>query len=57
MMTRIDSFLGKFELQRKYIDSGLENELFECDYEIGYQILEKERGKVMEFLKDAMNLN
>lgn len=56
MMSRIDTLLKKFKLQRKFVDSGLHNELFECDYDLGYEILAKERVKVIEFLKKSMNL-
>lgn len=54
MMSRIETFLGKFDIMRKYADSGLENNLLECDYSSGYQILESEREKMMRFLECSM---
>lgn len=46
MMSRIKTFLDTFFLQRKYVDSGLENDILECDYQKGYEILKKEQEKV-----------
>lgn len=54
MMSRINTFLNKFGLQRKYVDSGLENAIFETDYTEGLQILEKERKKVYLFLEKSL---
>lgn len=56
MMSRIDTLLKKFHLERKYIDSGLQNDLMECDYKKGYAVLTKERQKVMNYLKTIMNI-
>lgn len=50
MMSRIETLLEKFDLQRKYVNSGLPNELFESDYQIGFEQLELERKKFEEFL-------
>lgn len=57
MMSRIDTFLGKFHLERKFVDSGLENNVFEADYTQGYEQLEIERKKVINFLKRSMKLS
>ncbi len=56
MMSRMDTFLYKFDLRRKYVFSGLSNELTECNYKAGYDKLKIERDKVMSFLKQSMNL-
>lgn len=51
MMSRIETLLSKFHLERKYIDSGLANDIMECNYTEGVKQLEIERKKVIEFLK------
>lgn len=56
MMSRIDTLLEKFDLKRKYVDSGLSNDIFESDYVIGYHQLIQERKKVIDFLKKSMNM-
>ena len=56
MMSRLNTLLKKFDIERKYVDSGLDNDVFECDYENGYKLLESERVKVIEFLKESMRL-
>lgn len=56
MMSRIDTLLKKFNLERKYVDSGLENELFEANYDSGYRQLTIERQKTIDFLRKSMNL-
>lgn len=55
MMSRITTFLNMFDLTRKYIDSGINNDVFEHDYTVGKKILEKEREKVHDFLELVMN--
>nr|WP_300848613.1 polysaccharide pyruvyl transferase family protein [uncultured Acetatifactor sp.] len=57
MMSRLDTFLDKFGLRRKYVESGLENELLECDYSSAYGVLASERKKVIDFLKKSMHLS
>lgn len=56
MMSRINTLLNKFSLERKYVESGLVNELFECDYREGYITLELERKKLMDYLTNTMHL-
>lgn len=56
MMSRIETFLKRFDLQRKYIESGIANQLLECDYEAGYKTLEEERKKTLDFLKISMHI-
>lgn len=55
MMSRIENLLDILSLQRKYVNSGCENEIFECDYSEGFRRLEEERLKVKKFLKAALN--
>lgn len=50
MMSRIETLLNKFNLERKYVESGLENDLFECDYKGGYKKLKAERENFEEYL-------
>lgn len=56
MNSRMETLFKKFDLQRKYVNSGLENELLECDYENGYKALEAEREKLLTFLKKSMGM-
>ena len=56
MLSRLDSFFTMFDLNRKYVDSGLPNDDFECNYTTGYWRLEEERSKAIRFLKKSMNL-
>lgn len=55
MMSRLYTFLDKFSLRRKYADSGIPNDIFECHYEEGYKRLLTEREKVKQFLNKSMN--
>ena len=54
MNSRLETLLSKFHLERKYASSGLENDIWEHDYEEGYKQLELEREKAMNFLKEAL---
>ena len=54
MFTRIETLLNTFDLNRKHVGSGLQNDMFEADYELGYIQLEKERQKVLSFLKSSL---
>lgn len=56
MMSRMETFLKKFDLERKYVDSGLENDLFECEYSTGFAKLNIERQKALSFLKRSMGM-
>ena len=51
MMSRIFTLLEMFDMERKYVDSNLKNEIFEADYKIGYARLKEERNKMDIFLK------
>lgn len=56
MMSRMDTLLEKIDLKRKYVDSGLPNELLECDYSVGHRRIEAEKRKSMDFLKKSLRL-
>lgn len=51
MMSRITTLLETFSLERKYVSSGLENDIFECDYENGFVRLKEERARFSSFVK------
>lgn len=55
MMSRIETLLNKFSLQRKLYTS-IENNLFECDYSEGYKQLKEEQDKVKTFLRKSLFL-
>lgn len=57
MMSRLDTFLGKFDLRRKFADSGLSNQVFEQDYSHGKEVLSHERVKVESFIRKALGVN
>lgn len=54
MNSRLETLLKKFYLERKYANSGLNNDIWEHDYSDGYKQLEIERRKSTEFLRDAL---
>lgn len=53
MLSRMDTLMHTFGLERKYVNSGIENDLLECDYSYGFKKLEKERKKVKQFLDEC----
>lgn len=57
MNSRIETLLKKFDLERKYANSNLENDIWEHNYEKGYEQLELERTKVLDFLRKALNVD
>ena len=54
MFSRIETFLSKFNLERKYEGNCIFNDVLEHDYSNGYKQLEKEKEKVLEYLKKAI---
>lgn len=56
MFSRIENLLEMFSLERKYVGSGLKNELFECDYEVAFEKLELERLKARTFLNRSLGV-
>lgn len=56
MMDRIYTLLNKFSLERKFVNSNLENQIFECNYKEGFDTLNNERQKVNHFLLHSMHM-
>lgn len=56
MNSRISNFLSTFHLERKYANSGLENDIWEHDYTEGYKQLVIEREKVIKFLRESLGV-
>lgn len=54
MNSRLETFLSKFSIERKYANSGLDNDIWEHDYSEGYKQLVIERKKSINFLKKAL---
>lgn len=57
MISRIQTLLSKFKLERKFVDSELDNDTLEADYKDGLHQLTHERKKALAFLQKAMNIN
>lgn len=57
MMCRMETLFNVFHLRRKYIGSGLKNDILECDYRDGYCELTRERQKLLTYLEESMNLS
>jgi hypothetical protein len=56
MYSRIETLLSKFKLEdRKYENIKSDNDIFSIDYSHVSEILEKERNKSYNYLKDAFN--
>lgn len=53
MNSRLVTLLQKFDLERKYYLSKMENDIWEHDYTEGYKRLEIERKKVFEYFMKA----
>lgn len=53
--SRLDTLLGTFALTNRYVHNIEEADLFDCDYQESYSILEKERKKVDEFLNKSFS--
>lgn len=54
MNSRLETLLKKFGLERKCVNFGMENDVWEHDYAEGYRQLEGERKKTMDFLMKAI---
>ena len=52
MMSRIENLLKTFSIERKYASSGMENDLFEADYQIGHTILNEKRKESIKYLEN-----
>lgn len=54
MFSRIENLLEMLSLKRKYIGSGLDNDLFECNYKEGKTAIDEQRKKAVEFIKKSI---
>ncbi|RHV70458.1 MULTISPECIES: polysaccharide pyruvyl transferase family protein [Clostridia] len=54
MNSRLSTLLKKFKIERKYVMSELDNDIWEHDYTEGYEQLEIEKAKALNFLKSAL---
>ncbi|WP_295067312.1 polysaccharide pyruvyl transferase family protein [Ruminococcus sp.] len=54
MNSRLETLLSKFNLERKYYYSGIQNNVWEHDYSEGYKQLEMERRKAISFLESVL---
>lgn len=50
MMSRLETFLKKFDLERKFANNKLANDLLESDYSNGFFILDNERKRVLDYI-------
>lgn len=55
MNSRLETLLPALHLERKYKGSGIDNDVFECDYQEGKKQLESLRLKAQTFLRDAIH--
>lgn len=55
MYSRIETLLKTFKLENRIFKGTIENDVFENDYKNAHKQLEKERQRVMDFLKKALN--
>ena len=56
MNTRIDTLLSTFKLENRKFNGKITKDLLQINYEEAYKILEKERKKSEEFLKEALDI-
>lgn len=54
MNSRLDTFLSRFDIERKHYSPVSDINIWEHNYEKGYAVLEKERGKVTHFLQENL---
>lgn len=55
MNSRIETFLHKFKLERKFVGEYFPENVFECNYSEGQKLLLLEREKFLQFLKHEMS--
>ena len=55
MLSRINTLLKTFSLERKFSESGLKNDWLEHDYSAGYEALKTEREKAKQYLKSSIS--
>lgn len=56
MNSRITTFLSKFQLENRYYTGKINNQILQVNYTTTYKILEKERKKSLDFLKQALDI-
>lgn len=56
MNSRIDTLLTKFNIKNRVFDGKITEKNLKNDYSEGYKILEEERKKSNEFLRNALNI-
>lgn len=56
MNSRIDTFIKKFKLESRKFENINKVDLFNYDYEEAYEILEIEKVKSLNYLKNALNI-
>lgn len=56
MNSRLETLLSTLCIERKYANSGLENNIWEHDYTEGYKQLVIEREKVIKFLRESLGV-
>ncbi len=54
MLSRLDTFLNKFNLQDKYVGNQMPSDVFKTDYQEGYRQLELEREKAKTFIEQSL---
>lgn len=56
MNSRIETLLNKFKLQSHKYNNNISYKNLDCDYKEAYKVLEEERKKSKEFLKNALEI-
>jgi len=51
MNSRINTLLKKFQLEERYVNEKIDNDLLMCDFKQSMKILEEERLKADSFLR------
>ena len=55
MNSRLETLLSKFELQNRFYNGKITNNLLKIDYQNTYKKLEKEKEKADKFIKICLN--
>ena len=55
MMSRINTLLQTFDLERKYKENNTTNEIFECDYSVGLNRLTELRRAFDDYIENCVN--
>lgn len=57
MNSRLETLLSKFCIERKHVGTNLKNDVWEHNYNAGYQQLDEERKKAITYLENALSNN